>query len=93
MSVNGYSFCTVIVVVINKIIQIILLDYFFFKVKNERFLGSSLRPCSGSVCDLPAPPAAPSSSIAIWLIALTHAPISSSLLAWNKYSPQLANLK
>ena len=76
-----------------KIIQSMNYDYFFFKVKNERFLGSSLRPCSGSVCDLPAPPAAPSSSVAIWLIPLTHAPISSSLLAWNKYSPLVANLE
>ena len=67
-------------------------SYFFFNVKKERFFGSSLRPCSGSVWDLPAPPAAPSSCMATWLMALTHCAISSSLVAWNKYSPQFANL-
>ena len=62
----------VVFFLIFEIIQMMNYNYFFFRVKNERFFGSSLRPGSGSVCDLPAPPAAPSSWMATWLIALTH---------------------
>ena len=63
-----------------------LLLYFFFKVKNDRFLGSSFPWIpAGRVCDF-----APLDSWPAWscwtfrLIEFTHSTISSLSLAWNR---------
>ena len=68
------------------------ITYFFLRVKNDRFLGSSpgLRSPAGSVWARPAPAAVPGSATVF--ITFTHWDISSSSEAWNKDSPPLESL-
>ena len=68
-----------------------VLDYFFFSVKKLRFLGSSFVAWAGIVWAREDPALSTAAAVEAWSL-LTHPFISSSSLAWNRYSPPLANL-
>lgn len=64
--------------------------YFFFRVKNDRFFGSSFCDVAGNVIERPSPPVKTSDCC---FNACTHCCISVSSWACNKNSPPFVNLK
>jgi len=68
------------------------LDYFFFSVKKLRFFGSSFAAWAGIVWARDVPALSAAAEVEVCSL-LTQPFISSSSLAWNKYSPPFDNLK